>query len=124
MFFKYQFVWKVKIEFCFIVLVFVYVFKLSYSLLFYCFFVFYLQVFQLEFKILYKKFEGWVLSKWNLCDVFVVLLFFIGFGFCMSFGMIEVGYIFYCIDIMLWIVWVFDIFFVSKVLGLYVVMIG
>lgn len=82
------------------------------------------QVLQSEPKTLHKKFEGWASSKWNLCDASAVLLFFIGFGFRMSPGTIEVGHTFYCIDIMLWIVRVLDIFSVSKVLGPYVVMIG
>lgn len=81
-------------------------------------------MFYLEFKSLFKKFKEWGFCKWNLCDGCVILLFFVVVGFCLNLEIFKIGYIFYCFDIMLWIIWVFDIFLFSKVLGLYVVMIG
>ena len=77
-----------------------------------------------ESKTFNKKFKEWASSKWNLCDACAVMLFFIAVGFRMNSGTLQIGHTLYCLDIMLWIIRVLDIFSVSKVLGPYVVMIG
>ncbi|XP_073244598.1 transient receptor potential cation channel subfamily M member-like 2 isoform X3 [Porites lutea] len=71
-----------------------------------------------------KKIKKWASSKWNLCDACAVVLFFIAVGFRIHPGTIAIGHTLYCLDIMLWIIRVLDIFSVSKILGPYVVMIG
>lgn len=59
-----------------------------------------------------------------MCDACAVVLFFIAVGFRIHPGTIAIGHTLYCLDIMLWIIRVLDIFSVSKILGPYVVMIG
>lgn len=71
-----------------------------------------------------KKIKKWASSKWNLCDACAVVLFFIAVGFRVHPGTRAIGHTLYCLDIMLWIIRVLDIFSVSKILGPYVVMIG
>ena len=77
-----------------------------------------------EPKTLSKKMKEWASCKWNLCDACAVVLFFIAVGFRIHPGTLTIGHMLYCLDIMLWIIRVLDIFSVSKVLGPYVVMIG
>ena len=77
-----------------------------------------------EPKTLYKKLKEWASSKWNLCDACAIVLFFIAAGFRLNPATLRIGHTLYCLDIMLWIIRVLDIFSVSKVLGPYVVMIG
>ena len=77
-----------------------------------------------ESKSLLKKFKEWGSCKWNLCDGCAILLFFVAAGFRLNPETLKIGHILYCLDIMLWIIRVLDIFSFSKVLGPYVVMIG
>lgn len=77
-----------------------------------------------EPKTLSKKFKEWASCKWNLCDACAVGLFFVAVGFRVNPETLQIGHTLYCLDIMLWIIRVLDIFSVSKVLGPYVVMIG
>lgn len=77
-----------------------------------------------ESNTLHKKCKDWASSKWNLCDGCAIVLFFIATGFRLNPGTLRIGHMLYCLDIMLWIIRVLDIFSVSKVLGPYVVMIG
>lgn len=82
------------------------------------------QMLHSEPKTLSKKMKEWASCKWNLCDACAVVLFFIAVGFRIHPGTLTIGHMLYCLDIMLWIIRVLDIFSVSKVLGPYVVMIG
>ncbi|KAJ7365831.1 Transient receptor putative cation channel sub M member 7 [Desmophyllum pertusum] len=82
------------------------------------------QVLHSEPRTLHKKFKEWASCKWNLCDGCAIALFFIATGFRLNPGTLKIGHMLYCLDIMLWIIRVLDIFSVSKVLGPYVVMIG
>ncbi|KAL9987179.1 hypothetical protein ACROYT_G001438 [Oculina patagonica] len=82
------------------------------------------QVLNSESNTLYKKCKDWASSKWNICDGCAIVLFFIATGFRLNPGTLRIGHMLYCLDIMLWIIRVLDIFSVSKILGPYVVMIG
>ena len=56
-------------------------------------------------------------------DAFAIILFFVGFGLRMN-GDLSNGGIVYAIDLMLFIMRVFELFYVDKTLGPYVVMMG
>lgn len=71
-----------------------------------------------------SKLNDWASSKWNLLDGFAVVSFFIGLGLRLHPTTRSAGHVVYCLDVMLWIIRLLDIFSVSKHLGPYVVMIG
>ena len=66
--------------------------------------------------------EKWI-SIWNIWDVIGICLYFAGFSIRMG-GLLMEGRIVYAIDLMLFILRILEMFYVSKKLGPYVVMIG
>ncbi|XP_048577809.1 transient receptor potential cation channel subfamily M member 7 isoform X2 [Nematostella vectensis] len=82
------------------------------------------QIFQSDSSASDNRFKAWASSKWNICDGVAVVLFFVGLGLRLNSSTFNAGHIIYCLDIMLWIIRLLDIFSVSQHLGPYVVMIG
>ncbi|KAL9968654.1 hypothetical protein ACROYT_G020769 [Oculina patagonica] len=82
------------------------------------------QILHSEPPTLGSKFKDWASSKWNLLDGFAVVSFFVGLGLRLHPTTRSAGHVVYCLDVMLWIIRLLDIFSVSKHLGPYVVMIG
>ena len=82
------------------------------------------QILHSEPPTLGNKFKDWASSKWNLLDGFAVVSFFVGLGLRLHPTTRSAGHVVYCLDVMLWIIRLLDIFSVSKHLGPYVVMIG
>lgn len=71
-----------------------------------------------------NRLVAWASSKWNICDGLAVVFFFLGLGLRFHKPTAEIGHVVYSLDIMIWIIRLLHIFFVSKHLGPYVVMIG
>lgn len=82
------------------------------------------QILHSEPPTLGNKFKDWASSKWNILDGFAVVSFFVGLGLRLHPTTRSAGHVVYCLDVMLWIIRLLDIFSVSKHLGPYVVMIG
>jgi len=82
------------------------------------------QILHSEPPTLGNKFKDWASSKWNLLDGFAVVSFFVGLALRLHPTTRSAGHVVYCLDVMLWIIRLLDIFSVSKHLGPYVVMIG
>eukprot|EP00794_Sanderia_malayensis_P009473 gene9473-10461_t len=82
------------------------------------------QFLQSDSSRLYKKFQEWGQSKWNICDGIAIVLFYVGLGLRLSSSTMIAGHVVWAIDIMLWIIRLLDIFSVNQHLGPYVVMIG
>lgn len=82
------------------------------------------QILHSEPPTLGNKFKDWASSKWNILDGFAVVSFFVGLGLRLHPTTRSAGHVIYCLDVMLWIIRLLDIFSVSKHLGPYVVMIG
>ena len=82
------------------------------------------QILHSEPPTLSNKFKDWASSKWNLLDGFAVVAFFVGVGLRLHPTTRSAGHVVYCLDVMLWIIRLLDIFSVSKHMGPYVVMIG
>lgn len=75
------------------------------------------------FQVVRQGRSKWISSYWNILDVICIALYFAGFLTRMS-GLLVEGRILYAIDLMLFITRILEIFYVSKTLGPYVVMIG
>ena len=84
----------------------------------------FLQILQSESPKLRNKFIEWGSNKWNLLDGFAVVSFFVGLGLRLHPTTRGIGHVVYCLDAVLWIMRLLDIFSVSKHMGPYVVMIG
>ena len=82
------------------------------------------QILHSEPPTLSNKFKEWASSTWNLLDGFAVVAFFVGVGLRLHPITRSAGHVVYCLDVMLWIIRLLDMFSVSKHMGPYVVMIG
>ena len=85
---------------------------------------FWRQILHSEPPTLRNKLKEWASSKWNILDGFAVVSFFVGVGLRLHPVTRSAGHVVYCLDVMLWIIRLLDIFSVSKHMGPYVVMIG
>ena len=61
---------------------------------------------------------------WNLFDLICLLLFIVGLTLRCFEETLDVGHLFYALDVGLWIVRLINVLYVSEVCGPYVVMIG
>ena len=74
------------------------------------------------FQLKHYGFKRWRSSYWNVCDVFVIILYFLGFIMRMTNDRM-LARIVYTVDLMLFIVRVLEVFLVDKTLGSYVILI-
>ena len=86
--------------------------------------LFELQILQWEHSSLLLKLKEWASNNWNICDGVAVVMFFVAVALRMHPSTLSAGHVIYCLDAMVWIIRLLDIFSVSKNLGPYVVMIG
>ena len=86
--------------------------------------LFELQILQWEHSSFLLKLKEWASNNWNICDGVAVVMFFVAVALRMHPSTLSAGHVIYCLDAMVWIIRLLDIFSVSKNLGPYVVMIG
>ncbi|XP_047126597.1 transient receptor potential cation channel subfamily M member 3 isoform X2 [Hydra vulgaris] len=70
------------------------------------------------------KFCNWWSSYWNRLDVLAILIFFIGFGLRFDERTSDVAHNIYAINAGMWVLRLLNVFYVNRMLGLYVVMIS